>query len=379
MKPRTNAAMGIRAKSAIFACLLIILLLLGTELMARAALWLFSAWRGYAPEFGVPVLDAQRMEELRALLAPEGGLHGMIVLDPALGWKLQPGYRKGRQQTNAAGLVATREYAQRPTAGLVRIAAFGESFTQCVVPNGATWGQALEDSCRGVEVLNFGVAAYGPDQAYLRYAREGRGYHPDIVLIGYMTENIWRLVNVFRPYADPMNSPLVKPRFRLVGGDLELIPAPLKNRDELRGLLTLNTDAAMRDWLGEHDNFYRRYTYAPPPAVVRRSSLARLTFFTLQMVEWKLKDLSRLDIVDSRGCYNRGSEAFRILEALLLRWTGEVVSDGAVPVVLLFPQKSDIERWRKRGGPKQYQPLLDFIREKGIRGIDLMEDRKSVV
>lgn len=369
--------MGMRVRPAAFACLLILLLVLCSELMARAALKLFSAVRGYAPEFGAPVLDAERMGELRTLLAPGGEERGMIVFDPALGWKLRAGYRGGRQHTNAAGLVATREYEKSPAAGLVRIAAFGESFTQCVVPNGGTWGQVLEDSCRGIEVLNFGVSAYGPDQAYLRYAREGRGYHPDIVLIGYMTENIWRLVNVFRPYADPMNSPLVKPRFRLAGGDLELIPNPLKSRDELGELLSLNANPAMRDRLGEHDNYYRKYNYVRLPSVVRRSALARLAFSAFMMADWKLRDLSGLDIADSHGSYNTGSEAYRILEALLVRWTGEAVRDGAVPVVLVFPQRSDIEKWRGGGGTKQYRPLLEFMRTKGMRNIDLMEALQS--
>ena len=68
-----------------------------------------------------------------------------------------------------------------------------------------------------VELLNYGVPAYGLDQAYLRYLKVGAQYHPNIVFIGYMTENFERDVNVFRPfygngYPDWIFS---KPRFRL--------------------------------------------------------------------------------------------------------------------------------------------------------------------
>lgn len=369
--------MKIRAKRAAFTCLLILFLYLGSELMALAALKLFSAWRGYSPDFGTLVLDAERMKELRTLLTPGGDGRTMTVFDPDLGWKLRADYRGGKQHTNAAGLVATREYEKRPAAGVVRIAAFGESFTQCIVPNGGTWEQVLEDSCQGIEVLNFGVSAYGPDQAYLRYMGEGKHYHPNIVLIGFMTENIWRLGNVFRTYADPMNSPLAKPRFRLVDGELRLIPSPLRNDDDFRELIALNTDPALRDRLGHHDNFYRRYVYYQPTWLVRHSPLGRLAFFTFQMADWKLRDLNTMNIVNPNGCYNTASEAYRILEALLVRWTGEVMREGAVPVVLVFPQITDIEKWRRGERPKQYQPLLDFMRAKGIRCIDLMDAFQS--
>jgi len=191
--------MGMGARRAIYVCLLILSLCLCGEILASAALRLLDAYRGYTAETGVPVLSPERIEELKKLLSHGAHNTVMTAFDPFLGWRLRPNFHTGIQRTNGAGMVALREYKAGPPEGVVRIAAFGESFTQCVVPNAATWEQVIEDSCRGVEVLNFGVAAYGPDQAYLRYLCEGRRYHPDIVLIGYMTENIWRVVNVFRP------------------------------------------------------------------------------------------------------------------------------------------------------------------------------------
>ncbi|MDD5556384.1 MAG: SGNH/GDSL hydrolase family protein [bacterium] len=363
-----------RARRVAFSILVIVLLYCAAELMALAALHVFSVVRGYALGFGTPVLDAERIEELRVLLGRGGYGTSMIVFDPLLGWKLRANHRAGEQHTNAAGIVATREYGGRPPAGITRIAAFGDSFTQCVVPNALTWGWFLEESCPGVEVLNFGVTAYGPDQAYLRYVHEGREHHPDIVLIGYMTENIWRLVNVFRPYADPANAPLVKPRFMLVDGELELIPNPLRDEHDLAALLALNEDTALQERLGRHDNLYRPSQYHRPSPFIRRSPLARLAFFTYHLYDWKRSDYRLLNIAGPDGRYNTGSEAYRILEALLLGWTGEVVRDGAVPVVLVFPQFSDIETRRRGEGPARYEPLLDFMRSNGIRYIDLMDD-----
>ena len=59
--------------------------------------------------------------------------------------------------------------------------------------------EALARLDAGLEFENFGVPAYGLDQAFLRYQREGRPTHPQIVVIGFMEENIFRDVTCSGP------------------------------------------------------------------------------------------------------------------------------------------------------------------------------------
>ena len=66
--------------------------------------------------------------------------------------------------------------------------------------NAESWGERLDSRIPEIEVLNFGVGAYGPGQAYLRYRKEAGPFHPDIVVIGFMSANIKRTVNTFRPF-----------------------------------------------------------------------------------------------------------------------------------------------------------------------------------
>ena len=40
----------------------------------------------------------------------------------------------------------------------------------------------------------------GWTKSFLRYLKVGTTYNPDIVFIGYMSENIARNVNIFRPF-----------------------------------------------------------------------------------------------------------------------------------------------------------------------------------
>ena len=80
-----------------------------------------------------------------------------------------------------------------------RIALIGDSFTfSDEVGYEESWAYKLERKLRPqVQVLNFGVSGYGIDQAYLRYTRDVRPWHPDIVVLGYIRADVWRTGRVY--------------------------------------------------------------------------------------------------------------------------------------------------------------------------------------
>ena len=47
-------------------------------------------------------------------------------------------------------------------------------------------------SPRQFQVLNFGISAYGTDQAYLTYLKYARKFHPDYVFLFFFDTHIWR-------------------------------------------------------------------------------------------------------------------------------------------------------------------------------------------
>ena len=137
------------------------------------------------------------------------------VFSSTLGWSIkQNGYSK-LYKSNSQGLRSNREYELTPPHGISRITTFGDSFTHCDdVNNNETWQAIIESYQSNLEVLNFGVPGYGLDQAYLRYLEDGSQYESHITLIGFMSENIYRNVNTFRPfYYKTTGIPLAKPRF----------------------------------------------------------------------------------------------------------------------------------------------------------------------
>jgi hypothetical protein len=307
-------------------------------------------------------LAARHRAALGALLADEKA--SIIALDPRLGWTLRPHGRKQRNRINGAGIRADRELAARPAPGRLRIAAFGDSFTYSSdVPNGRTWADFLELLLPRSEVLNFGVPGYGLDQAYLRYLDPGVKFHPDVVFAGFMSENVERGVNTFRPFYYPETGmPFAKPRFTLRGEGLELRPNPLPTPESYRELLADPRRVLPR--LGRHDVFYRRF--------YRRAGGGRLGFLPSARFLHVLRT-ERFDRPSyAHGVYDVRSEAFQVASRTFDLFVRDVRRRRSLPVILLFPQRRDLLN-RREGRPDAYGPLRDSLRQRGYLVVDLLE------
>lgn len=330
----------------------ILKLLLGwivLELLALAGLWAAERLRGvrYVP---LPTdLTAKQRADVRRLL--RGELE-YVTHDPVLGWSIRPDGRTPLYQANSSGLRADRDYDLEPAPGTLRIAAFGDSFTHGdEVANGATWPAQLEQLLPNVEVLNFGVPAYGSDQAVLRYREQGRRFHPHIAVLGVMSENIHRLVNVFRPFYSPSyEMVLTKPRFVRSGGRTVLFPNPLASLHDYRDLLARPREV-LAD-LGEVDFFYQKRYQASPFDVLPSVRMFKLA-------NYFLASRSARRILRSDGTYNVSSEAFHLLVHVVGTFRELAREDSTLPIVLLLPNAGDLQR-AAAGKPPSYVALHSF-------------------
>ncbi len=281
--------------------------------------------------------------------------------DPLLGWTAKPGGSTRLYHANAQGMRADREYAPRPPAGVLRIATFGDSFVQGnEVANPDAWPAQLEGLRPGLEVLNFGVGAYGVDQSLLRYFRDGARFRPHVVVIGFMTENLHRHVNRFRPFYSPRPySPWAKPRFALQGEGLVLVPNPLPRRRDYASLL--RDEAATLARLGSGDYYWERI-WRPTPLALLPS---------MRLASWLAASWSETrSLVDGR--YNPRSEAFEVTARLLEAFSDAVLEQGSLPLIAIFPQRSDLEAtWDRQ--PRPHQPLLDRLAARGLAHLDLSD------
>jgi hypothetical protein len=155
--------------------------------------------------------------------------YGFDAYHPSRGWALKPNlrdadpYGPGSLNSNSAGLRGVREFSEHPPDGVTRIVLLGDSFAFGEeVADRETFALRLEEIRLDVEVLNFGVHGYGHDQMLVYLREEGLRYHPDIVIVGFVQDDMERNMLSFRDYA--------KPRFELVDGALVLrntpVPAP---------------------------------------------------------------------------------------------------------------------------------------------------------
>src|SRR5262249_18411484 len=177
--------------------------------------WNFRGWR--LPPYRLPVRRARELVEVYVSHKDR-----VATYDPDLGRNVFAHSRSpnGMFQYNQDGI---REdhwdhlVSPRPRPGVLRIALFGDSFTNGAnAPFDQTWGQVLETNLRrrGIEaeVLNFGVGGYGMDQALLRWRKQGRAFSPHIVLFGFQPENVKRNLNLVRLlYVLDSRLPFTKP------------------------------------------------------------------------------------------------------------------------------------------------------------------------
>jgi hypothetical protein len=331
-------------------------LLLFWEAACDVALWSVKRlWHITYTPIQEDALDPGQRDVLEKLIE---GRTEYVAHDQDLGWTIKPNGSTDLFRANSAGLRGDKEYSELPSSELVRIATFGDSFTHGdEVRNEDTWQAQLERCNAKLEVLNFGVGGYGPDQAYLRYQKVGRKYSASIILIGFLSENIYRTMNVFRPFYAPHNSlPLSKPRFLVQDGKFILLPNPLSDLQHYRKLL--DEPAAMLKQLGSNDWFYHNRYRAGPLDIVPSVRLFKM--FRYQFLE------------NDEFLYHPQTEAFKLSLGVLSKFVNDARIDSSHPVIVLFPGMADVER-AIRGQPTLYKALLQALREKDLDVVDLIE------
>jgi lysophospholipase L1-like esterase len=215
----------------------ILLGLLVAEGLARAVVFL-RLRHGPPPNFGLqPPLLA------RLVYAYSGGGFSTIsadcdhmVPDAHRGYRHAPGLRDRQLHgstlsTNSRGMRGAHEYAVPKPASITRIVALGDSLTFGEgVPDDATWPAQLEAALPGTEVANLGERAYAHDQMYFALVDDGVPLAPDVVILGFYDNDVWRDDLLFYGFE--------KPRFSFVGGQwiVENVPVPTPREDRARYL-----------------------------------------------------------------------------------------------------------------------------------------------
>lgn len=357
----TTAQSGVTNRRSVFAALLGVLVVVAVEGSAGLALLVLERTKGLTFET-VPVQELlpKHREEIARLVAGE---QATLVHDGELGWTLRPGAQTEHFRIDSFGVRVDESFARPKPAEVRRIVACGDSFTfgaDVVTP--FTFEEGLMRRLPGVEVVNLGVPAYGPEQAWLRCRRLMAQWQPDVVLIGFLADDAGRAVNTFRPFFFFKSGlALGKPRFVLRrDGALELVPNPLPTIDAYRELLA--EPARVLPRLGEHD--YHFHTQLRPSPLDRSA--------TVRLVRLAQSRLFPVEPMWDGDVLNANAEPLLVSAAVLSAFSHEVTAAGATPLVTLFASRFDISAERE-GRPTAYVHLRERLESQGVDLVDLVE------
>ena len=295
-----------------------------------------------------------------------------VVDDPVLGWTIAPNRKSenGLYASNSMGIRSRpREYTPDPPPGVLRVALFGDSFTHGdEEPYEKTWGYFLEEDLKreGVraEVINFGVGGFGIGQAYLRWDRLGRDFSPRIAVFGFQSENMKRVVNIFRPlYSRRTWLVFSKPRFILdQQGELQLINCPVVDPKNIPEIL---------ENFKEHP--LSRYEFWYNPKNYFDSFWLKSRF--LQIIYNRFRQ-PRRDHREGSGIRESGGQPEDVTLAIMKRFAREVREAGGIPIILHIPKKSHLELVEKGITPAYYS-LFEELEKEGVLVVDPVKEMEG--
>src|ERR1041384_2373769 len=333
---------------------------------ALAEAFSFVVIKIISPRLGQPILRTSAIfhdqsVRIQRMLDHSDSL--FMVFDAALGWRFRPGYRSDLYTIGMNGLRGTREYTTLPAPGVLRADAFGDSFVfGGEVNDSVAWPAIVEREFSKIEVPNYGVGAYGSDQTFLSVVASGRELHPQVVIVGWVPDDLRRNVNVYRRFLSTDEQPLVKPRFVLSPtGALTLVPTPLSGAEPFRQFLERPRDVVT---MGRQDSWYTPLIYRDP--LYDYSATVRLATTGWLWASRRYWGSNRLYV---GGVINPHAGAFRLQVALFDRPADSIRQQGSEPLFVLFPDREQLGRVL-RGTPLAYQPLLDTLRAHGLNPLD---------
>ena len=274
--------------------------------------------------------------------------------DPLIGWS--PRTTSPDETYDENGVRRSIAFPERSATPCVAI--YGDSFT--FGAEGPPEHAFPDQLARRLDcpVNNYGVPGYGTDQALLRFRETPNT--ADVAILAHHAVDIVRNVNRLRNFLGGAIGLGFKPRFRLEGDDLVLVPLPVfETLEEVHAL----THAPARL---EHEFFFP----GGPSGQVRPGFPHTLGLLRLP-TNWRVR--AQLRGLPPHGpFYDREhpSAALPLTTAILEHFAREAAARGQAPVVLLLPGDKDLAALLE-DRPVPYQPLADALAAKGLAGPDV--------
>ena len=351
----------------IFVLRYVVYFVLVVSALMEGALQLFGGFLGDA---GMNLEERRKRWREATQVMLEERKDALAVFDPVLGWRPQAGLSSGPNVINRLGLRSTVEYTVKPPKGKTRVSVFGDSFVYGSGVQGTeAWPSILENAIPGIEVLNYGVPGYGPDQAYLRFRAEFLSVNPHIAIFAISTPALRRILNRSAVFLGTSPDFVAKPRYILdAQEELILLPNPIQKLSEANRFVD---DPSLYLAFGQFDYWYDPRVF--DESFLQNSAVYRAVAWTWSGVKRRYLDPDRPYAgFPFQGQFNRSSSAFKILVRLIHRFREDAIAAGVRPVILVLPDNDSMVRyWDGKAGTMD--PLTAYCMEEGLACIDATE------
>lgn len=271
----------------------------------------------------------------RQLLEKKSPDSSLLVYDDRVGWAV--GRNRDSSLNGEGHYWSSFEGARAPYKGSVfpkvetktEIALVGDSFTFGEeVGYEETWGYRLEQILgEKFQVINFGVPAYGLDQAYLRYEKEVRPRKPKVVILSFINGDLSRTMKVYPFLSTEWNLPFSKPRFVLQDGILTIANMSPLPPEAIFSQGLISDLPFLEHERGDRLNDWQQRWY-------HVSYLVR--FFVSLLPSW------------SPISSERSEQILSVNAAILKKFVLSVKETGAIPLVVWLPGKEDFKETGSR-------------------------------
>lgn len=245
------------------------------------------------------------------------------VYDPVLGWTSPRS--KTREIPDCRGNPVPHSYDQRGARNTPRlpaareILAFGDSYTLGAEVKDEDAYPSQLSGILNRSVVNYGVGAYGPLQATLRFEKIAPA-HPnaEIAILGIMSENPFRMLNSFRPIYQPDTGALFgfKPFMRDGGIQTNPNNRPLKDMADVLNLIEK-----------AYDSDYYKLADAKFPFVFNLTkSLLSDSFYLRTILKMSISSIWELEAIQKN------------LKRVISMFIETAKTNNITPIILWIPQ-----------------------------------------
>ncbi|MBX3305570.1 MAG: hypothetical protein KF751_05885 [Nitrospira sp.] len=310
----------------------VLLLVLMGEVIVRASSQSYLDGEAFMGVVLKPRNWEQAKQRTRQILESEDREYSLMLHDDRLGWTVGPnrsGFRVGvPYRINAEGVRVSYDEGSLPTVdGKTKISIIGDSFTfGDEVRYEETWGYHLDQLLgKKIQVLNYGVPGYGLGQMLLRYEKDIARSNPNVVILGFIDNDLFRTMTVYPLLHAPSWAGLVsKPRFALQGGKLTIINECHHDMEQFFSRGSISELPFV-----EYDRAYQASDWEQRWHHV--SYLARLFMSLGSSASVLTADISDKVLVSLNA-------------AILKRFAESVISRGAVPLIIYFPSLNNFNQ-----------------------------------